>query len=359
MNVVMAPDWRAGNPYQRLLAEALAAHGVGVDFPQGYRRGLPLARAMRGHPADLLHLHWPDAYFGLRRDGLDLLREWRFPLDLALTTRSYPLVATAHNLYPHNRAGSGAVRRNTRLYYRAARRIIVHGTGAIPVLECEFGVDPARCVFVPHGDLSVALPPLPPRAEARAMPGRDARSRCLMFGAVEPYKGIEEMIDLWRDKKPDAGLAIVGRPFHAEYGDALRARAAGVPMVELHLGWMSDADLALHLAAADAVIFNYRTILVSGAATLVRSLGIPMLLPARLSTLDLMEPHPLVFRFGDPREDLFVQLARALVADTGPDHAREWRTAHHWNSVAARTAAVYAGVLGQSRSSRSGLQAAL
>ena len=65
MKVLHAPDYRAGNPYQRLLADAVEARtDIRVDFLSGYPRLLPLARGVRRHGADVLHLHWPEAYAG-------------------------------------------------------------------------------------------------------------------------------------------------------------------------------------------------------------------------------------------------------------------------------------------------------
>src|SRR4051812_30121992 len=67
MNVLFAPDWRDGVPYQRLLAGPLEEHGVRVSFLRDYKRGLPLARLVRERarqaPVDILHLHWPEAYY--------------------------------------------------------------------------------------------------------------------------------------------------------------------------------------------------------------------------------------------------------------------------------------------------------
>src|SRR4051794_17231135 len=118
MNVLFAPDWRDGVAYQRLLAEALEAHGVRVSFLRDYRRGLPLARLVRDRareaPVDLLHLHWPEAYYPHKGDGLDWFRCARYPLDLALARWGRGLVVTAHNLHAHNRPDEPIARRNTR-----------------------------------------------------------------------------------------------------------------------------------------------------------------------------------------------------------------------------------------------------
>jgi hypothetical protein len=92
------------------------------------------------------------------------------------------------------------------------------------------------------------------------------------------------------------------------------------------------------------VLFHYRAIFTSGAACLARSLGIPILIPRRLETIDLGEPHRLVFRFEGLETDFGTALAAAL--DAGPEWgaAGEWRQATAWGRIAEETARVYRGV---------------
>jgi hypothetical protein len=61
-----------------------------------------------------------------------------------------------------------------------------------------------------------------------------------------------------------------------------------------HFGWPSNDLLRLWLSAVDVTVFNYREVFTSGAASLARSFGIPILLPTRLDTVDLGEPTPYV-----------------------------------------------------------------
>src|SRR5829696_7746099 len=104
LRVLFAPDWRDGVAYQALLAGALEKHAVEVSFLQGYKRVLPLTRLCRSRPAfDILHLHWPEAYYPRMGDLLDWFRVLRFALDVRLASRRRPLVLTAHNLHAHNR----------------------------------------------------------------------------------------------------------------------------------------------------------------------------------------------------------------------------------------------------------------
>jgi glycosyltransferase involved in cell wall biosynthesis len=343
MKVFFAPDYRAGVAYQALLAGALAERGVEVTFPIGHRRVLPLWRGIRDWKGDMLHLHWPEKFFEVRRDGLDFWRKLRYPLDLWLTERRLPIVLTAHDLRPHNRSGM-FLHGNFRRTYDAARAIIVHSQKAGDAVRAAYGTKPEKLHVIPHGDLSASMPPLPSRAEARAALGIAGEERvCLMFGTVEPYKGIEPVVEWWRSRKPEAMLAVAGKPFSAEYGAGIKERAQGVN-IRLDLSWQTDGGLGRWLGAADCVVFAYKAIFTSGAACLARSLGIPILIPRRLDTIDLGEPHRLVFRFGDLETDFARALEAALEA--GPDWgaAEEWRTATAWGRIAEETARVYRAV---------------
>jgi glycosyltransferase involved in cell wall biosynthesis len=344
MNVFFAPDYRAGVAYQSLLAEALADQGVRVTFPRGHRRVLPLWRGVQNWKGDLLHLHWPEKFFEVRRDGLDFWRKLRYPLDLWLTARRFPIVLTAHDLRPHNRS-EAFLHENFRRTYDAARAIIVHSEKARDAVRAAYGPKPEKLHVIPHGDLSASMPPLPPRAEARAALGIAPDERlCLMFGTVEPYKGIEPVLDWWRSSAPEATLAIAGKPFSPEYGAALTSLAQGSPKIRFDLAWQTDEALGRWLAAADCVLFHYKAIFTSGAACLARSLGIPILIPRRLDTVDLAEPHPLVFRFDALETDFLPALQAALA--TGPDFAaaEEWRKTTAWERIAEQTACIYRSI---------------
>jgi glycosyltransferase involved in cell wall biosynthesis len=350
MRVSFAPDWRDGVPYQRLLAEALAEHGVEVDFLRDYRRILPLARLVadrrRAGRMDLLHLHWPEAYYPSLRDGRDWLRCARWPLDLALATRGLPLAVTAHNLLPHNRATEPFALRNAGAALRRAGVIFAHSAGAKSALIATHDLLPERIHVVPHGDLSVAMPPPMLRAEARDRCGLGVGPVVLIFGAIEPYKGIEEVLEQWRATRPDVDLVIAGKPVLPEYETAIRAAAEGIPRVTLRLDRLTDAELACWLSAVEVVLFNYRAIFTSGAASLARSWGVPILFPARFTTVDLGEPSPYVCRFADFGHDFSLALGRALT--TRPDFAAAagWRESIAWKGIAARTAEAYRRAIG-------------
>ena len=341
LEVVFAPDWRGGVPYQRLLADALAAQGVNVRFLRDYRRVLPLTRLLAAQPCDLLHLHWPEAYYPRLGDRLDWFRRARFTTDLALAARRTPFVLTAHNLHEHNLQHLPFAHANYAAAYRRARLVFAHSETARQKLTEVYRLASEKIRVIPHGDLSVVLPAPVPREEARAQLGLAPGPLCLMFGAVEPYKGQEEVLAWWKTARPAAQLAIAGKPHTPDYAAAITRAADGVPGVTLRLGWLADDALAAWLSAADCVLFNYHTIFTSGSAALARSWGVPLLIPSRLATVDLGEPAPTIFRFDRLETDLAEKLRAALATPSNHAAAAPWRAQTAWPRVAALTADGY------------------
>ena len=341
IEVIFAPDWREGVPYQRLLADALAAHGVRVTFLENYRRVLPLRRLLRPLRCDVLHLHWPEAYYPVKRDGWDWFRRARFAFDLAGATRHCALATTAHNLHAHNRPDESFAAFNTRAAHRRAGVVFAHSEIAKQRLIGTFALSPERVRVIPHGDLSVTLGTPVSKADARRTLGLNDGKLALLFGAIEPYKGQEEVVAWWKKARPGVTLAIVGNPITAEYRAHIEGMIAGAPGIVAHFGWLPDEQLKLWLCAADVTVFNYRQIFTSGAANLARSWGVPIVLPARLDTVVLDEPSPFVHRFGSFENDFAGSLQRALQVPPDFSAAAAWRESRSWDAVARLTAEGY------------------
>jgi glycosyltransferase involved in cell wall biosynthesis len=172
-----------------------------------------------------------------------------------------------------------------------------------------------------------------------------------MFGTVEPYKQIEEVIAHWRTTRPEATLAIVGKASDDAYGAQCRQLTAGLGNVILRLEWLPDEQLRLWLSAADAALFNYRTIFTSGAASLARSWGVPILIPRRLSMVDLAEPNARVHRFESFATDFAPALSAALAVPADFSAAANWRAATAWPHLARATLEVYTKALHEARPS--------
>jgi glycosyltransferase involved in cell wall biosynthesis len=347
--VAFAPDWTQGNPYQAHLQESLQEEQVSVRYIQPREWGFPLAESAARGEVRLIHLHWPEAFFN--KPGR-LWRIWtrkvRYAIDLQRAAASCPLVLTAHNLYPHDRRNEPLVRPLIRMTYAKARAIIAHSAAAALTVQREFGVSLDKLHVIPHGSWCEDAPPQARLSifEARAKLGieKDA-SFCLIYGLIAKYKGIEEVICFWKAHSPDCDLRIVGSPKSLTYLQRLEKLIEGHPRIHLHPKWYTNDEIMIWLMAANCVLFNYAHILTSGAAIQARAHGIPILLPRRLSTLDLGEPHPLVTRFESFDLDFESALQTALGLHADDSQADEFRKQTSWTQVARATARLYRSIL--------------
>jgi hypothetical protein len=348
ISVLFAPDYRLGLPYQALLADALKGHGIEVSFLTDYYRGLPLYRGTLAARPGIVHLHWPERYFQTKGDRWDRWRVVRYPLDLWLTMRHNAVVVTAHNLLPHNRWDEPGVYQNIRKTVRTASAVFVHSEVAREQMCATFGVSKDRCYVIPIGDHSVTLGTPTPRETARAELGLPAAEKvCLVFGTVSPYKGTDEIVRFWVQRRITHRLVIAGPVISHDFAECLRRLALGSSSVDLRLSdeWLDNSSLRCWLSAADCTIFNYKQVLTSGGAALSRSYGVPTLIPSRLTAADLGEPHPHVLRFDDLNGNFDKQMERALRQPSDYDLARDWREKTSWANIARITAAAYQQVL--------------
>ena len=239
----MAPDYRADNPYQQLLADALCRLGVSTEFPSGYRRVLPLTRAAGKPLPNVLHLHWASAY--LRADSAIWRAAYAAKLvaDLhLLRLRGVRIVWTVHNLAAHEERTPALDLWVYRRLARLADVLVVHDPAARAAVSQAYCVAPDKLRVVPHGHLRDAYGPPTPQSAARARLNLPADGRVLLFfGMLRPYKGVSELLAAWRllaDDHPDGHLLVAGLAADARYAAALRGCGEG--------GAASNSRDALH-----------------------------------------------------------------------------------------------------------------
>jgi glycosyltransferase involved in cell wall biosynthesis len=269
-------------PYDHALCAALARAGADVELitsrfaygaapaPDGYTVREQFYRHAVGAPGSRLRLatklleHVPDMLGARRLAGeADVVHfqwlavQW---LDRHLLPRR-PTVLTAHDLLPREpRAGQARAQRRL---YGAVDAVVSHSEYGRRQLVERLGVDPAKVRVIPHGafDHLVNVPGAHLPAELRAAGGPVV----LFFGLLRPYKGLEVLLEAWRElrsapladdragafERPE--LWIVGRP-RMELEPLRELAPPGVRFVSR---FVSDAELAACFRRADAVVLPY------------------------------------------------------------------------------------------------------
>ena len=212
-------------PYDHALCRALAAAGADVELytsrfaygsvapAEGYSRrelfyrGAGLlagnsATARRARRAARLAEHVPDMlrYRRAARDAQVVHFQWLAiqELDGRLLPRgrraggAQALVLTAHDVLPREaRAGQREAQRRV---YERFDALIVHSEHGRRRLTGELGVARERVHVIPHGVLG-HLAERPPLAPAFRTDGQVV----LFFGLLRPYKGIDVLLEAWRE----------------------------------------------------------------------------------------------------------------------------------------------------------------
>ncbi len=353
-------------PYDHALCRALAVAGAEVELltsrfaygavpsPQGYARRDFFYRAAVGPPgsrerrvakliehvpdmlryrhaaraADVVHFQWLTVQ---HLDGHLL------PARRSTADGCRPLVLTAHDILPREpRAGQLAAQR--RLYERFDA-LVVHSEHGRRRLTDELGIDSARVHVIPHGAFvtpPAELPPAPP-----LLPFQTDVPVVLFFGLLRPYKGLDLLLDAWRDID-GAELWVVGMPRM----DISSLQVVAPPSVRFVPRFVPDTEMAGYFARADLVVLPYRQIDQSGVAFMALGAGVPMLLSdvggfPELAVTGAARTFPagdsaalsgaLQELLSDPAA-LAAMAERAEAATSGP---------YSWDAVARRTLDLY------------------
>jgi glycosyltransferase involved in cell wall biosynthesis len=346
--VLHFPDWRRGNPYQRLLAAALERQAVAVKFATYAGALLPLSRNVLRQRPQVLHLHWMAEIAGLN-DHLALrsrLKQLLFRADIVTVRRLLEgrLVWTAHNLSSHESRDPAADRSARRFLARNAACIFAHGPTARAAVVAAYGVTEDRVTLVDHGNFIGVYPNHTTRLESRRrLSIADDRFVFLYFGSLRPYKGVEDLIASFeRLSAARKLLIVVGQASEARYAEALRRQATSPDIIFIDR-FIPDEDVQFFFNACDAVVLPFREILTSSSLLLALSFGRLVVVPRLGCVPDYADPSANVLYEPTAPDALTHALRAALTKDVDGCGRYNLEAARRfdWDESAKRTADVY------------------
>jgi len=248
------------------------------------------------HPqCDILHIHWPEQVFWA--GGSRLRTAARAAATLLalrrLSARGTRIVWTVHNLSPHDLPNPQKLLWN---FYQPELVRIVDGfmtlspstldtvRERIPNLAGKMS-DYAWHPAYPDTMRSRAV-----RARVRQQLGIPPDADVVGFlGQVRPYKGVDELIRVFRETRDqNLFLLIAGKPSR-EYGQEIAALAAGDDRIRLRLQFLDSGEFCELTAATDLIVAPYRDYLHSGTLIHAASSARPVLTPATPFSGDLAD----------------------------------------------------------------------
>lgn len=351
-------------PYDRALCAALAAAGADVELittrfaygpvppPEGYsvdehfytrasrrpaddpsRRALrllehiPGMRRLRAHArdADVVHMQWASVP----------------ALDRHLLPRQ-PLVFTMHDPLPE----AGRKRRAWLSLLKQMDAVIAHSLAGVENLAAV-GIERSRLHRIPHG----VFEHLAHQAVERPLPPELAEVEgpvILFFGLVRPYKGVEVLIEAFRELE-GAELWIVGMP-RMDLADYERLAAACRGRVRFVSRFVTDPEIPAYFRRADIVALPYRRIEQSGVLYTALAFAKPIVASAVGGFTEVGETGAIRLVEPGAQDELAAALAE-LIANPSAREALAVAAAnaasgeYSWPAIAARTLDVYRGVV--------------
>ena len=266
------------NPYQRLLYENTAVHGLtlvgGVHF-----KIHSLLRHRRRVRA--LHFHWPQNYWRQEshpRGPVTWAKLGLFGIRL-ITARAlgYRLAWTIHEVRPFATRSPWVDHVGALMLTRACQTLIANDTPTAAEAQRVFRLPPGRPRVIEHGPYTGAYKPGRSRAEVRReLNIPDDAFVALCFGNIAPYKGVETVIDAFLGiERPDAVLLIAGLVMSPDLGRAVEAAAARDRRIRTCLEFVPDDRVAELYGASDVAICPRSDGGTSGALVLALSMGVP------------------------------------------------------------------------------------
>jgi len=348
VQVLMMPDYRIDNPYQALLAGALREKGVGVHFPVGYRRVFPIFRASKNCSIQVLHLHWINPYIKGATWLERLIYSLKFLADILITRiAGIKVVWTIHNRLSHEAQFSHLELWTIQQLVKLVDHIIVHHQVTLSELANLYQFNPEKATVIPHGHYRTVYEEAIDPTEARAILGLPITGKLyLNLGMLRPYKGIEPLLQTWRDHPEitvNHTLLIAGKPLNDAYGQQLTRQVAGTKGAILHPGFVEEHLIPVYFSAADVVVLPFENILTSGSLLLAMSYNKPIIAPKLGSILETIgKADWLLYKPGE-EQDLLCAIKKSSQVDLDElGHLMgEMGDRLDWGAIAQKTAQVY------------------
>jgi glycosyltransferase involved in cell wall biosynthesis len=318
---------------------ALASCFIGDGFASDWRRLISILHRRRPRIVHFQSLLAP------RRD-------WVVFWLARFFMRNTSFVITAHNILPHERRPLD--RTAYRLLYRAAAAIIVHSEASLNALN--------RLVRLPHGSIRAVIPHGHygtiaageglGRSEALRILNLDNHRYLLFFGAIRPYKGLDNLLRAVagiRDWPRDLKLLIAGHPFMRSEQHRIEALARELAVsgrALFRFRYFPEEEIPALFRIADLVVLPYRRIDQSGVLMAALAAGRAVLATPVGGFPEVVGPEIGFLSKTTSADDIRAALLEALAArerwpKMGERAAMAAELQFGWEEIAARTEELY------------------
>lgn len=186
------------------------------------------------------------------------------------------VIWTVHNHAPHH--GKLPRLNNTlrSLFAKCCSQILVHSQAACEATITRFNILPGKILIIKHPLYPVKRISMDAATKKleKLIPITQ-RPVFLMYGYIAKYKGIKEVVNLF--KTSDATLIVAGKVKEQSYFEEIQANASKSDNIILIPRFITTEEEQALFSYVDGALFNFTTILTSGSLMLAGSYGTPII----------------------------------------------------------------------------------
>lgn len=278
------------NPFQSLLYQGFAHHGIAAS-PVNVPRDFPYLADLRSGGYDVaVHLHWLSFVLSNATTAKEAaVAVEAFSETLArFADAGGRTVWTIHNVLPHDAKFIDEEIALRQAVADAADVVHVMSRATVEAVKHTVSVDPDKVLFSPHPSYAGAYPTNVTREDARLALGIEPSETVFtMFGAIKPYKGLDGLLDAFdraqRSTNRRLRLVVAGAPDGTPSAQQFVERCLAHPDVLIQPAKVPADHVQNYVAAGDIGLAPYNRILNSGAALLYTTFGLPVVVPNEAS----------------------------------------------------------------------------
>lgn len=349
--VLMAPDYRQGNPYQTLLAQSLENKGWKVSFAHFTYCHFPFLKLLKeAGNVDVLHVHWmTDIIKRITESPSSFkfyLKLFFLVLDcLAVRAKGVKLIWTIHNKLAHQQFDNKKELLIRKTLVKFTSNNIIHSAQALDKINALYRTKINRNTDVIfHGNYEGCYPkPSNSIAELREKQGFNKHDIVILyFGLIRPYKGLDVLISsVNQAKNTNVKLLVAGASKDDNYLEKLTELSKDNTAITFDIQFIADQTLADYLTLADVVVLPFSDTLTSGSTILAMTYGKALVVPDSAKVFGcLPDDGALYFSSPDELTKIIGSMSTDTLIKMGKENRKQALTMG-WGKVGELTNAIY------------------
>lgn len=268
--ILLHPYTNYTNSYINNLKKYLCTYNKNIDIV-----GKNFKRDIFKEQYDIVYLNWIEGYVAQKNKLLSYIYLCLIKYMLVFWTKKNKIIVwTYHNKFPHESKDMKIAKKIMNIMFKYSNIVIVHSEDSKKYCESVHGKN-TKIMYYPHPNyISNYKNVLKSKSNKSINIG--------FFGAIKPYKGIENIIDSFKHiKETNINLKIIGRPYSKEYKERLECMVRDDNRISLDLRFIDDDEISDVFSEIDILVMSYgeESFLISGSAILSFSMKTPIIAP--------------------------------------------------------------------------------